>query len=246
MDPKLVLQELGFNEGEIKVYLGLLKLGSIPVYQLKEETNLHRTTIYDFLEKLLNKGLVNYVIKNNVKFYNAAHPNKLLDLIKEKEDHIKSILPKLEELSNFQKQEMIVEVYKGIEGIKTVFNDILRIKKDIIIFGIDDLLFNEKMGIFMEQFLRKEKELNIKERILTKEDAKFFYPNKNITYKFLPKNSFNPTPTFVYGNNVAILIWEPLTIIKIHNSQLADSYSKYFEILWKIAKKKPYTNKKIK
>ena len=66
MDVKQVLSELGLSEGEIKVYMALLKLGSSPVSALKEETKLHRTTIYDFIEKLLNKGLVNHVIKNNV------------------------------------------------------------------------------------------------------------------------------------------------------------------------------------
>ena len=44
------LQELGLTPGETKVYLALLKLGKSNVHQLKRETNIHRTTIYDFLE----------------------------------------------------------------------------------------------------------------------------------------------------------------------------------------------------
>ncbi len=239
MDPKTVLQELGFSEGEIRIYLALLKLGTIPVHKIKEETKLHRTTIYDFLEKLLNKGLVNYVIKNNIKFYSATNPTKLLDLLKEKENNIKEILPQLIDLSKFNKEEMTVEVYKGIEGVKTLLNDVIRTKKDYVIFGIDETIFKQKLGTYMDQFFRREKEAKFKERILTSDDTKFIYKNDTATYRYLPKDSFNPTPTYVYGDNVAILIWEPFSVIKIQNTQLADSYNKFFEILWKIAKDKP-------
>ena len=103
MEIKEVLDKVGLNEGEIKVYLALLKLGSVQVSKIKDETNLHRTTIYDFIEKLINKGLVGYVIKNNVKYYTASHPSKLIDFVKEKEENLKEILPNLIKLSEFKK-----------------------------------------------------------------------------------------------------------------------------------------------
>src|SRR3989338_1279088 len=109
MDIPGVLAELGLSEGEIKVYLALLKLSSVPVSKIKEETQMHRTTIYDFLEKLLNKGLINYVIRNNVKYYTAANPTKLFEFLKEKQDHLQTILPELQKLHQFQQEETKVE-----------------------------------------------------------------------------------------------------------------------------------------
>jgi sugar-specific transcriptional regulator TrmB len=132
MDEKEVLKELGLSDGETKVYLALLKLGPSTVNKITKITEQHRTTIYDFLEKLLNKGLVNYVIKNNVKYYKATHPNKLMDLLKEKEDNLKNIMPSLIDLSKFQKEEVKVEVYKGKEGLKTVMLDVIRSGKEIV------------------------------------------------------------------------------------------------------------------
>src|SRR3990167_8668752 len=105
MTTKESLRQIGLSEGESEVYLALLKLGSSPVHAIKEETRLHRTTIYDFLEKLLTKGLTNYVIKGGVKYYKATHPNKLLDYIKEKENLITTILPDLTKLSEFFRDE---------------------------------------------------------------------------------------------------------------------------------------------
>jgi len=115
MEIKQVLQDSDLSEGESEVYLALLKLGSSPVSKIKEESGLHRTTIYDFLEKLLNKGLVNYVIQNNIKYYKASHPNKLIDFVKEKEEDLKEILPELKEMAEFQREDLKVEVYKGLE-----------------------------------------------------------------------------------------------------------------------------------
>src|SRR3989344_1554284 len=130
-----ILQQSGLSEGESRVYLALLKLGSSPVNKIKEETKLHRTTIYDFIEKLLNKGLVNYVIRNSVKYYKATHPNKLSEFLKEKEHHLTAILPSLIKLQEFQKEDILIEVYKGIEGVKTILNEILRHGKDYVILG---------------------------------------------------------------------------------------------------------------
>src|SRR3989338_2360591 len=125
MDIDKVLRDAGLSDGESKVYLALLKLGNAHVQKLKEESKLHRTTIYDFLDKLIKKGLAGFVVKNNVKFYAAAHPDKLLAFVKEKEDNVKEIFPSLQQMMKQQKEELHVEVYEGEEGFKTLLNDIL-------------------------------------------------------------------------------------------------------------------------
>jgi len=239
MDLQEGLNKIGLSDGETKVYLGLLKLGSTTVAKITKEVNIHRTTVYDFLEKLIVKGLVNYVIKGGVKHYKATHPNKLFDLVKEKENVVSTILPDLKKLADFSKDKLSVEVYEGIEGVKTLLKDILREGKDYVIFGIDETMFQEKLGPFMDWYFKQQKKLKFKERILTRDNVKFVYEYKTAIYRYLPNQSFNPTPTYVWGDNVGILIWEPFTVIRINNAALADSYTKYFEILWKQAKKKP-------
>ena len=239
MNLKESLETIGLSDGESKIYLALVKLGSSNVSNITKEVKIHRTNVYDFLEKLTIKGLVNYVIKGGVKYYKATHPNKLLDFVKEKENTIKTILPDLKKLSEFFKEELSVEVYDGTEGVKTLLKDVLREGKDHVIFGIDEIMFQKKLGHFMDWYFKEEKKLGFRERVLTIDNPAFIYSYDTVTYRYLPSSSFNPTPTWVYGNNVAILIWEPFTVIRIKNRELADSYNKYFEILWKQAKEKP-------
>ena len=64
---------------------------------------------------------------------------------------------------------------------------------------------------------------------------------KNIPYaeiRYLAKNYATPAATNIYGDKVAIINWteDPLAIL-INNKEIADSYRKYFEILWKNAKR---------
>ena len=231
-----LLEDIGLSEGESKVYISLLKLGSSPVNKIKEDTKLHRTTIYDFIEKLLNKGLVNFIIKNNIRYYKATHPNKLLDLLKEKEENIKEIIPDLIKLNEFEKEDITVEIYKGKEGFKTILNLIIRERKELIGFGVDESQFEKIFSLEIKQYFKKEKLAGIKERMLTVEGAKFIYKQSNIKYRYLPKEYFNPTPCFTFSDYACILIWEPLTTILIKNKNIADSYKKQFELLWKIAK----------
>jgi sugar-specific transcriptional regulator TrmB len=237
METSEILEKIGLSEGEVKVYLALLKLGSVPVSKIREESGLNRTTIYDYIERLLAKGIVNYVIKNNVRYYDATDPDKLLDYVEENERNLRGIMSELKELTERHKRDVVVEVYKGEEGLKTVFNDVLRIKDELKAFGVDDSIFKEKFEHLMDYFFVNEKKLGIKERIITSEESSFTYKRKGTEYRFIPDDYFNPNPSMIYGNRVAIIIWEPFTVILMKNDELADSYKKHFELLWRQASK---------
>jgi HTH-type transcriptional regulator, sugar sensing transcriptional regulator len=232
MDVKEVLAEMGLSEGEVKVYLALLKLGSSPVSALKEETKLHRTTIYDFIEKLLNKGLTNYVVRGNVKYYQATNPQRLADFLDEKASRLNDVMPELMKMSEFHKKDLNVEVFKGKEGYKAMLGLVIKEEKDLIGMGFEEEKFEELVPDTMRWYFREAKEKGIKERVFVKDSADFLYPHDNIEYKELPDEYFNPNPTMTFGDFVAIHIWDPFSTIVIKNKDLADSYRKWFEMLW--------------
>lgn len=232
-----VLENLGLREGEIKVFLDLLKYGNSPVSKIKERTQLHRTTIYDFLESLINKGIVSYIKISGVKFYSAKEPEILFNLIEEKSNMLKSVFDELKNIKNNNEESFSVEVFKGKEGFKYWLNDMVKEQKDVYGFGIDEKIFSSKFKYEVAQYFQKRKNLEYKERLLTKENPDFLYKDMNTTYRYLPEKYFNPTPTVVYSNKVVIIIWEPMHLIIIKNSNLADSYKKNFEMLWTIAGK---------
>lgn len=239
-----VLEEIGLTPGEIKVYLALLKLGQSNVHQLKRETGIHRTTIYDFLEGLGNKGLVSSLVEKGKHVYSAAHPRELFEVLENKKAFLTEVFDDLVKVTKHEKQDIKVEVYRGKEGLKKQLREALKSKsKEILIFGLDERKYQEHVPIEMKQYFRQEKERGIKERLITWEDAPFVYDYSHITYRYIPKQFFNPTPTVIVDHTVFIQIWDPLTSIVIKSKELSASYRNHFELLWKLAKPFPVLRK---
>jgi len=74
------LKELGLSDNEIKIYLALLEHGILNPTQLAEKTGLHRSYIYDTLDRLLEKGIINTILINNKKNYQAIDPKVLREI----------------------------------------------------------------------------------------------------------------------------------------------------------------------
>lgn len=232
------LEKLGLQESDIKVYLSLLKRGLSTATQIAKHTELNRSHTYDKLDLLLKKGLISFVIKNNVKYFQASNPEKILDYISEMQKEIKDIIPALNKIQIKPESKTSVELYQGNEGMKTVFKDVIRKGKDYYVFG-EEGKFQETFPIFIQQLLRDVKGLKLNEYLLSKESQRnkiLTIPN-NTKIKYLPDRFFSPVMTTVYGDNIAIFIWsDPLFTILIKDKNVAESFKSYFDLLWEIAK----------
>ena len=63
------LTKLGLNQNEAKVYLSLLKFGKSDAHQIIKDTKFHKSIVYDNLDKLINKGLVTYIIDGKKRIF---------------------------------------------------------------------------------------------------------------------------------------------------------------------------------
>lgn len=245
------LQNIGLSDNEIKIYLTLLKTGSITAYELSQKTSIYRVHVYDKLEQLMEKGLVTQVYQGAKKYFQATPPVKIKHYLEDKkkqlleqEEDINAILPELVAMTKLPREDTFVEVFKGKEGLKYFLKDIIKQKKEVLITGIDDQKYQEALPVFMKQYFRDLRKYHIRERVITIRKRGVFLFNTTTapttSYRFLKEQQFNPTNTFVYGNNVVIVSWgTPITAIMIQNAGLAKTYRSYFEYLWKIASEKP-------
>ncbi len=238
MELQGLLQNLGLEEKEAKVYLELLRQGEATATTLAEKTNLDRTLMYQITRKLIEKGLVSYIIKNNVKYFSAANPQKLLQDLKEKEKQLQKAMPQLIDLKKLKEEETKVEIYRGKEGLKTILKDIIRERKDYVAFG-EEGKFQKILPIDTQQFLKELERNGINESVLVREDYRGkILKSANSTFRFLPRDYLSPVTTLVYGNKVVDFIWTPPHYaILTTNMEVATSFRNHFEALWKIAKK---------
>ncbi len=229
-----ILKQLGFLEAEIDVYKALLKLGPSLVSTIHKEIGLHRTHIYDLLEKLREKGLVSIFIQANKKHFQAAPPNKIIEYIEEKRNIVQSFLPELEQLMNLPKEDTTVELFKGKQGLKTVLQDVLKTNKDYNVMG-SIKQFEEILTYALPQFLKKVEKQKLKERILSDQKENIL-KIKSGKYKHLKSNYLFPSSFWIYGNKVAIFIWHlPYFAVVINNKHVAETYKNYFEFFWDLA-----------
>jgi sugar-specific transcriptional regulator TrmB len=234
MNEKL-LEQAGMTSSEAKIYLALLELGSSLAGAITRKTGLHRRSVYDAIERLIQKGLVSYIKKNNRKYFEAATPQRLLENIKEKEDNVKEILPELEAKYKFVQEKAETVFYRGKQALKTVFDDQIKEGKEILIFGAASNA-DEIIKYYFPRYDRERIAKKIKIKAIFNEKLKKKPALAEI--KYLPKEYRTHTATNIYGNKVAIILWseEPFAIL-INQKEIADSYRNYFELMWKIAKR---------
>lgn len=231
------LEKLGLSGNEIKVYLVLNDNGSLKAGRISKIAKIDRSSAYNALKLLLEKGLASYVLVGEVKYFQATGPKRLLEYVKEQEEDIKSIIPELDERHKVKKIEGQVRLFKGIKGVKSIFLDIARTGKDNYVFGSEGQ-FSERMEDFAYQFDKLKKENKVHTKLILRKGRKEI-DNKTSDYRYLDNVSESPAVTNIYGDKIAIIIWtdEPEGII-IENAAAAKAYKSYFDILWNNSKKK--------
>lgn len=229
------LENLGFSPNEIKVYLVLNDHGSTKAGRIAKLAKIDRSSAYNALKLLLEKGLASYVSIGKVKWFQATGPKRLLEYVQEQEEQVKEIIPTLHERHKAHKIEGQVRLFKGIKGIKTIFLDIARTGQDNYVFGSEGQ-FSERMPEFALQFERMKKEKKISTKLLIRKDRKEIDVNSS-NHKYLPNIAESPAVTNIYGDKIAIIIWtdEPEGIV-IENPAAAQAYKSYFDFMWKHGK----------
>lgn len=229
------LENLGFSPNEIKVYLTLNDHGSMKAGRIAKLAKIDRSSAYNALKLLLEKGLASFVLIGEVKWFQATGPKRLLEFVQEQEEQVKEIVPILNERHAAHKIEGQVRLFKGIKGVKAIFLDIARTKKDNFVFGSEGQ-FSERMPEFAMQFDRMKKEQNIHTKLIIRQGRKEL-DTKRTEYRYLPNISESPAVTNIYGDKIAIIIWtpEPEGVI-IENVAAAKAYKSYFDFMWKNGK----------
>jgi len=230
------LRELNLNDKEIRVYLASLRLGQSSANTISKEANLNRVSTYDLLKNLLEKGFVSYVIKSGVKYFEAVDPSKFLADIKEKEAKLKAVMPELVSLRSSLLEKPGIEVYEGVKGLKSIFNDILKEEKDN--WWISDVKMIEALQFYFKHFINQKRKLSLFSKVITTDCKKMRDYSKKVPKKYLKMKFIDKEigiTKIIYGNKVAFLTFKEENSIGllIKNKDIANMEKNMFELLWK-------------
>ena len=252
----MLLEEYGLDKKEIKVYICLVEKGELNAYSLAKITGIHRSTTYAVIERLLSKGFISKIDKNNKIFYSALDVTQTITKIKEKEALLLSLIPEIEKIS----EEGIskVRVLESRESQKqfnfNLFNLIKkgRIKELYIISGGPSSAINIEKNqgtlssrILLENLLKESKKKQIAKNIKFKRiwNEKFRGTELLKLFSGTGEDRFLkelPTlaTTVIFGEYIAYLftINGIPQVIEIQNKMIAEENKAYFSYLWKQAK----------
>jgi len=235
-----ILQEIGLSNTEAKVYLALLELGSALAGEITKKSEVNRTNVYDALERLIEKGLVTYVISANRKVFEPVNPEMLREILKDKQEKLSSVINELQLKYKTSRSKEEATIFKGKKGIKSIFEDILKEKKDLFAYGAESR-FADMFPAYQKHWNDRRARLGIKVKMIYNEKVrqrKIKEKLKKLTMKFLPKHYEFPSTIMIYGDKVITIVWTELPFgFMIRSKETVKSHMNFFEILWNIAKK---------
>jgi HTH-type transcriptional regulator, sugar sensing transcriptional regulator len=246
MEVKQALQGIGLTEKEIKVYLASLQLGSATVTQIAKQAGTFRTYTYDILKALQEQGFVYYVIKQKKQFFEAADPERILNILKEKEDKIKTVLPKLQCMKKSATEKPSVEFYEGLAGVNIIHDMILKERPtEIRVFGNPEQHY-EVMKFYLPRFVRRRVKKKIEARVIIKDSKigrewmKGKEKQERRETRFFHKQPKEfPAISYMWNNKIAYFTIEKNIIaVLIEDQSIAKAQKAIFENLWSSAKKR--------
>jgi HTH-type transcriptional regulator, sugar sensing transcriptional regulator len=234
------LEKLGLNEKEAKVYLAVLELGEGNIQDIAEKSGVKRTTVYNMIASLKEKGLVFEIQKKHKAVYYAEDPRKLKNDLEEKKADLEQMLPELLSVANMLGNKPKVKFYEGENGIKEVYKDTLNYPGEEIVAWFTDDFFD-----FDPDFIQN---YYIPTRLKKKIWVRAIYPDTPrlkgfslLDEKQLRKSKLVPQGEYkfkveivIYGKNRVFMIsfHEKIALI-IESQMIHETLKSIFELQWK-------------
>ncbi len=242
-NPKLLdsLTQFGLDENEAKVYLAALSLGPTTVLKIAKSTDVKRTTVYEVVTSLIQKGLMQKEIRGFKTLFVAEHPSRLENALEAKRATLLRVLPELEGLHTLRGTESTMKYYEGLRAIENLYDGLLAdLKPHDFYYAISNI--SEWQTLDEDFFIKRHVEERAKMRLTTK----LLFTDSEITQKrLLTQKNFNeeirvlPAGADIHidlvvtpNKLVMFQLKQPLVAIVIENRAMIEMHKNVFEMLW--------------
>ena len=247
-DLRSLLIDVGLKQKEADVYLAILALGQGTASKIARRAHVARTTVYEILGTLFDKGLVTLTGKEPKQEYMAESPENLRIYIESElgkiqtdlEDAKNILIPQLKSIHNVGSRPKVM-FYEGREGLEKVYEDTLTSHEEIRAYATYDDMQKALPGYFPKYFYRRaEKGISIR-AIFPNTQAGVELSGYNKEQKretaIVPADKYYFTPEInIYDNKVMIASWKEKLGIIIESKPVADAMRQAYELSWKGAK----------
>lgn len=233
-----------------KVYVSLLEKGKASARTLSLRTGITRTSVYDQIKVLRDKGLVVELFIGGTTFFEINDVRKLSSLLNDQVEKLTSqkefLAKNLHSLINRSKtSQPKVKFFEGRDGVQQLLRDLLWYENISLCLYWP---YNEMLNFLGKDFLQWFSERRAKRKISVKtiwgNHAKtknhiFIDDGKDVQRRYMNEKSLPEMGYMIYDNKVAFISSQKESFgFIVESSEFVALQKMQFNVLWKTAKKK--------
>lgn len=249
-----ILKKAGLSDAQATIYRCLLDHGTLSPSELAEKTGQSRENCYMIAKKLADLNLIEQTEDKKAR-YRVLNPSNLEILVEKRrkimaknEKYVKENLSSLLDIFYANNEMPGARTLEGIEGVKEVYLDTLRVKKDIYLLRTraDRLLGNDiDADSFLKHYREQRPLMGINTYALTpvtkraKQNVKTGRDKAiNFHRTWMPEEDYTaPVEIQVYGDKVAMISFGETAMATIITSPVvAEAMRQMLKVMMKYYK----------
>ena len=236
------LEKFGLTKRESDIYTLLLRCGESSISSVRKQLGAHPQVVYRAIDSLKEKGLVVDFKRKSRRYVLAESPKKLERIQKRRLQEIQEMLPDLQALQ--AEKGAVVQVHKGVASLQAIrlrAIEELKNSETLYIIGGSGDRYYEAMGEAHTKIEKKRIKKGVRRKLISFEGEREKLQEDTLRkfseFRYLDDSVPVTSSTNIFANTLVIIIWaeEPI-LITIEDANVAESYKKYFDQLWKLAR----------
>lgn len=247
-EARTYLLEAGLSARQADVYLALLELGRGTVSEIARGAGINRTTAYDLLDSLIEKGLASISGHEPKQEYMAESPDRLAVHLKReaqaaagRAEVAEKAIPQLKSLHNVAGRPKVM-FYEGKEGLERVYEDTLTSHEPIRAYAnVEDM--HKALPHYFPGYYKRRAGKGISARgILSANPAGYERARHNAEEAresaIVPADKYPFSPEInIYDDKIMIASWREKLGIIIQSKEIAEAMKSIFELAWAEARR---------
>ncbi len=233
-----------------KVYVSLLEKGKASARTLSLRTGITRTSVYDQIKVLRDKGLISERIAEGTTFFEVNDVRKLsvmlndqIEKLNVQKDFLAKNIHKL--IDKSQTAQPKVRFFEGKDGAQQLLKDVLWYEDTTLyLYWPYFEMLNFLGKDFLAWFSNRRKVRNISIKTIWGNRAEkiknniFIDDGSDVERRYLTGKNLSPMGFMIYDNKVAFIssLKESFGFI-VESTEFTDLQKMQFDILWNVAKK---------
>jgi sugar-specific transcriptional regulator TrmB len=232
----------GFDKKEAQVYVAILELGEATIAEITKKSNIKRSTVYEMLELLKQRGVISQSRRKKRPIYLAESPKKLLEQLEEKKRGLEDVMPELLSITNLMDKKPKIRYFEGLSGVKEVFEDTLRYPDSEVLTFFPYPYINLGEEYFREHYFPERSKQKIWVRAIVPDNlenqafAKSMSEQAPTVTRFVKNEVFNAfdIEIKIYGKNkVGIISYKEDLGLIMESQKIFEGLKAIFEVIWK-------------